>query len=65
MSLLLILGIAFVAIPAITILALALVMFGAFVRDDDDSSALFTFALGLMGAGVFLIIIHYVLEAAA
>jgi len=59
MSFILILGIIFAVLPAITMLVLSFIIFASFVRDDDDTAALFYFGLAMIGVGIVLISIHF------
>ncbi len=60
MSFVLILGIIFMALPAVTMVVLSFIIFANFVRDDGDTAALFYFGLGMMGFGALLIAIHFI-----
>tara|TARA_B100001123_G_C14527829_1_gene717015 strand:+ start:335 stop:532 length:198 start_codon:yes stop_codon:yes gene_type:complete len=65
MSYILIFGIICVALPLIAIEITAHAIFIGFMRDDDDTSSLLAFAIGLAIFGAILIAIHFLVNAAS
>ena len=59
MSYVLVVGIILAALPILVIEVLAHVIFIGMLRDDDDMSKLFSFAIGLIMFGLILIAIHF------
>lgn len=59
MSYILVIGIILAVIPVLILEVLAHVIFINMLRDDDDMSKVFSFGVGLMMFGLFLIAVHF------
>lgn len=59
MSYVLVIGIIMTALPIIVLEVLAHVVFINMLKDDDDTGKLFSFAVGIVFVGLFLIALHF------
>lgn len=60
MSMLLLIGIVMMGLPALLIFGFATYIFLGFVNDDKDAKAIFNLALLIMAVGFFFIVGHLV-----